>query len=225
MWKRLRFRPKTFLILLTAVVFTGILTGFTFRRLEYPFSSAFSGYASRVGNEAINNAVSECMKDEIGYKDLINITKNADGEITSMSADGMKISALKSKLTQYIQSYIIDYPKQELSLPVGSAEGSTIFSAFGPRVKIKIYPSSVTSMDFRDEFTDAGINQVRHTIYLDVSINVTIRTATMNKTQNVISSVLIADTVIVGKVPNYYGGMHMLTTEEVNDEKANRGVN
>lgn len=203
-----RSNGKKIFVLFAFVFFISVLLGFVLRRLEMPFTDAVAAYAAAVGNDAVNYAVESCLKDdEISYEDLVILKENDAGMITSMAADGLKISRLKSDLTAAIQESIINTPSKKVSIPIGSAQSSKLLSAFGPKLRIKISPTSITKIDFRDVFSDAGINQVRHTIYLDVNISVTVTSASERKTYNVPNSILIADTVIVGKVPDYYGGL------------------
>ncbi|MBP3362051.1 MAG: sporulation protein YunB [Clostridia bacterium] len=203
-----RSNGKKIFILFAFVFFISVLLGFILRRLEMPFTDAVAAYAAAVGNDAVNNAVENCLSDnEISYEDLVILKENDNGMVTSMAADGLKISRLKSLLTASIQESISNTPSKKVSIPIGSAQSSKLLSAFGPKLRIKISPASITKIDFRDVFSDAGINQVRHTIYLDVSISVTVTSSSERKTYDVPNSILIADTVIVGNVPDYYGGL------------------
>ena len=56
----------------------------------------------------------------------------------------------------------------------------------------------------RSEFTAQGINQTLHRVYLQVACEVSILTPYSNITEKISNQVLIAENVIVGRIPNTY---------------------
>lgn len=204
---RLKCRKRyksNIIIILILVISTGF--GLVMRRLENPFSDAFYSYAVKAGNDAVNDAVSQCMDNRsITYNDLINLKENSKGEIISLSADTAKINRLKADISKTVDNNIKSYKGESLHINFGASQDNILLASVGPVVKIKVKPYSATKTEFRDEFISAGINQVRHCIYLDIFSTVTISGFNMRKTHNVENTILIADTIIVGSVPEFYG--------------------
>lgn len=56
----------------------------------------------------------------------------------------------------------------------------------------------------RSEFTSQGINQTLHRVYLQVKCEVSILTPFENIKKDIINQVLLAENVIVGKIPSTY---------------------
>ena len=54
------------------------------------------------------------------------------------------------------------------------------------------------------DISDAGINQTNHQINLEVIVDIDILIPWGTESAQVVSEVMIADTVIVGKVPDTY---------------------
>ena len=57
---------------------------------------------------------------------------------------------------------------------------------------------------FASEFTSAGINQTRHRILINTSVYISVMLPTGSAGTEVISEAVIAETVIVGDVPDSY---------------------
>ena len=86
----------------------------------------------------------------------------------------------------------------------GSFTGFKLLSGKGPGVPIRISSIGNVETDLRSEFTSKGINQTLHRVYLQVKCEVNILTPYDNITEKIANQVLIAENVIVGKIPNTY---------------------
>ena len=123
------------------------------------------------------------------------------------------MNAFKAELTKKLQDNINNLPDGYIMIPLGSLSNKEIFSGLGPKIKIKIIPNGIVKTDFSEEFVSCGINQVKHRISLDVSVKISVISATMYKTQEVNTSVPVSETIISGVVPNYYGGYMGFTNQ------------
>ena len=59
-------------------------------------------------------------------------------------------------------------------------------------------------MEFSNSIVTAGINQTKHQINLNVIVDIDILIPWGTESAQVVTEVLIADTVVVGKVPDTY---------------------
>ena len=90
-------------------------------------------------------------------------------------------------------------------MPLGSAANFYFLAGLGPEIPVRIYPVSIVNTDLREEFDSAGINQVYHRLYLDVSIKMSLIGVAFVHNETVNTSALLSETVIVGDIPQYYG--------------------
>ena len=97
----------------------------------------------------------------------------------------------------------------------GAALGLTLLAGSGPRIPISIVPVGSVQTDFETEFEACGINQTRHKVYLQLSASIRIVIPTGAKTTNVTANMLVAESIIVGKVPESFVG-YRLSEEELN---------
>ena len=202
---RCRFKSIVILRLVIFVLFVSVMTGFVFSNFEEPFETAFTAYAYKIGNEAINNAVDTCFND-VSYKDIVSISKNSQDEIVSLSGNIVMLNKIKSDIAESVNSYVSSGDKKYVSLYMGSLQSKAVLAGFGPKFKIKVKPYSVTKANFRDEFVSVGINQVRHCVYIDTYVTVTVVGMGSCFSVDIKNSLPVADTIIVGRVPQVYGG-------------------
>ena len=92
-------------------------------------------------------------------------------------------------------------------MPLGAALGLTLLAGSGPRIPISIVPVGSVQTDFETEFEACGINQTRHKVYLQLSASIRIVIPTGAKTTNVTANMLVAESIIVGKVPEKLRGI------------------
>ena len=86
----------------------------------------------------------------------------------------------------------------------GSFTGIHLLSGRGPGVKIRISSIGNVETDLRSEFISQGINQTLHRVYLQVKCEVNILTPFQNINREITNQVLLAENVIVGKIPSTY---------------------
>lgn len=68
--------------------------------------------------------------------------------------------------------------------------------------------------NIKSEFSDAGINQTLHRIYIEVSCHVGILTAYKNTDEEINTQVLLAEAVIVGNIPDSYYNLNGLSQSD-----------
>jgi len=155
--------------------------------------------------EAINQAVMNVMMGkDIKYTDLINVLQDNEGKISMLQANTIRMNELGSLTALEAQNNINKVGSQGIKIPIGSVIGGQLLAGQGPRITVKIIPVGSVTTDFVTEFQNAGINQTKHKIYLKVKANVQIVVPTGSKKVEVASQVPIAETIIVGSVPNSY---------------------
>ena len=79
-----------------------------------------------------------------------------------------------------------------------------LFSGRGPGIPLMVLSISTSDASFRNAFTSAGINQTRHRIILDVDVHVSILLPGLTTYTKVSNEISVAETVIVGGVPDTY---------------------
>ena len=99
---------------------------------------------------------------------------------------------------------------------MGSLFLPEFFSGRGPAFPVHILSIRNSEATFSSNFSQAGINQTLHQIVMSVSVDVAVLTLGKTDQFTVISEVVIAETIIVGDVPDTFfqtGGSYGQQTE------------
>ena len=88
----------------------------------------------------------------------------------------------------------------------GNFTGNSLLAGCGPNVKVKVIPIGTVTTDFKTEFVSAGINQTRHRVYLTVYCTMYVAAPLVGNEIIVNNGVVVAETVLIGDVPEFYGG-------------------
>ena len=136
----------------------------------------------------------------VDYSDFVSITRNEAGEITALSADMARLNLLRAELSAHLLERLED-SQLELTIPVGSLLPLEPTWARGPELHLRALALGTASAEFESEFTSAGINQTRHRLWLRLSVPVTVLLPGGGEEVAVDSRLCVAETVIVGQVP------------------------
>lgn len=193
-----------FLIFLIWLIFTKLQPSF----IEYA-----KVYSNNIANEVVNSAVDDVfVKEE--YQSLAKIMENSSENIKAIETDTAKINRLKSAIIQSMQKNIDSHKSDTVYVPLGSCSNLYFLAGLGPKVPIRIYPVNIVNADFKESFDSVGINQVKHKLYLDVSMKMSFVGMMFAQSDTVETSVLLNETIIVGDTPTYYGNGGMTASVE-----------
>lgn len=121
-----------------------------------------------------------------------------------VQADTKAINLLITEISKELQEEYRNMKEDVIMVPAGALLGSKIFSQTGPKVKMKVIPLSVSGMDFKTEFETQGINQTKYKVYIKLKSQVKVLAPFSSETINMASTILLAEAVILGKVPDSY---------------------
>lgn len=156
-----------------------------------------------VCSEAMFKSISETLSDEnISYNDLVTFSYDENKKISAMQVDTVRINKLKSRVSQDVLAAINKVEPADISIPLGTVLGNELLLDRGPHIPVRTAPISVVKVEISNDFWAAGINQVRHRIFLDVTADVKIILPRKQATTEVTSRITVAETVIVGDVPS-----------------------
>ena len=184
-----------------------------FTKLQPSFIEYAKVYSNNIANEVVNSAVDDVfVKEE--YQSLAKIMENSSENIKAIETDTAKVNRLKSAIIQSMQKNIDLHKSDTVYVPLGSCSNLYFLAGLGPKVPIRIYPVSIVNADFREGFDSVGINQVKHKLYLNVSMKMSFVGMMFAQADTVETSVLLNETIIVGDTPTYYGNGGMTASVE-----------
>lgn len=203
--KRRLTRKKKLLLVFLCFVLVAIAVLFYFNYIINPVILSMSEIKVKsLTQKAVNQAVYEVANSGPVYDDMIKISRNSSGMVTLISADSNEINRLARDLVKLSEVKLGEISERGISIPVGTFSGMPIFVGRGPEVRIRLIPIGVISCSFRSEFNSAGINQTNHRIYVNIYSNVSVVMPTQNQNIATTTELLLAESIIIGEVPNTY---------------------
>lgn len=205
------YRPKGFKINRKKVVFflTALLIFSLFRlvaflenNLSATFLTAASYYVDLVATEAINEAVYREVAGGLDYDNLVRIEKDHSGKIVMAQINTREVNRVVSRTTLRAQETLRDLGGEIIRIPLGQALGSYILANLGPRVPVIMLPVGRVNTNIIDSFEEAGINQTRHKIYLDIIAEVQVIVPLVTSEIEVMTRVPLAESLYQGDVPD-----------------------
>lgn len=201
MRRRRRMNWACALILLAAAALIIFLNTSVSPVIKDLAQAVVSNRASSIINEAIE---AQLEVGEINYDKIIFLEKDINGNITALKTNIAEINRVKTQTLSVVDRLLLDLDISEIGLPLGNLILPELFSGTGPILPVRIVSISNSEAEFKNVFLEAGINQTAHQIMLDVTITMTVLTPAGTLSVDAVSSVVVAETVIVGNVPDSY---------------------
>ena len=164
-------------------------------------------------NDAIDRQISEGT---IQYDRMVYFEKDLDGRITALKTNMSEVNRLKTDLLNLINDEILAMDSDHLGIPIGSLLVPEFFAGKGPSIPVQILTIRNSEADFFSEFSQAGINQTLQKLNMQVSVDVSVLVLGKVDDFTISSQVVIAETVIVGQVPEMFlqtGGIYEFQRE------------
>jgi len=157
-----------------------------------------------IANMAINTAIMDVSLNSTNYGELVNIYRNENGTIESLTLNAYAVNKLKSDISLKILEYLNDSDKYIIEVPIGNFFGSEFLTGVGPKIKLQVIPFDIVSIDFKSKFTPAGINQVLHSVEVDAEVKIGALLPGYEEETSVSSSAIVSEAIIIGDVPQTY---------------------
>ena len=208
--RRRRLRRLLLAVLLLLAVF--LLADRNVKPLVFSLAEARSAaMASRV----LSGAMAEALGDGVGYDELMNVRMDEKGQVALLSANTVRMNLLADRAGEAALRRLENMSSERVSVPLGAALGLTLLAGSGPLIPVSIVPVGSIGTNFVTEFEACGINQTRHKVYLQLTASIRLVSPPGAKTPQVTANRLVAESIIVGAVPEGFVG-YDLTEEELN---------
>ena len=163
---------------------------------------------SRVINDAV---LAELENEDADYSKLVTLTTNADGEVISLESNVMNINKLKTRIAQRLEREIERLSEIDIQIPIGTLLGIQLLHGKGFSVGMTVQPMGFATASIISEFSESGLNQTLHRIVIEIKADVDAIIPGFSTRVPVKTTIVAAETVIVGRVPNAY--THVVASE------------
>ncbi len=201
-WSRRQKRCCVLLVCLVLVA--GIML-----RLDCKLRPAILEIALSDLETVVNNTIDQvCIQDaadgEITYSKLVQLQYDQNGKLQGLTTDMATLNVLRADMTRAIGQALGKVEEHPIQVPLGTAWGTALFSDLGPNIPVQVLSLESIAGYFESSFVSAGINQTKHQIILTVDVSVSVLLPGFRTATKVSNSFIVAETVIVGSVPDTY---------------------
>lgn len=209
-WKRkhrlkLKWRVKILLVIGLLLCLFIILFVYYDVKLRPIIRDVATSKAGDYATEIINDTVYDVLeKNDVSYEDIVDMQKDESGNIIAVSVDTVKVNKLRNEIALELSRRTDEVQSIKIKIPLGNFFDSGFLSDTGPDIDLSVLPTSSIYTDVEQDFSSAGINQTIHRISFRATVAFDLIFPNETVTEEYTSLILVAQTVIVGKVPDTY---------------------
>lgn len=167
-----------------------------------------------------SNVGYDLIKDE-GIENVLVINKNKDNEILYVNYDLDIAYKLLDVITKELENNIQElktgnvndtflYQNNEvlmLKLPFFIGSKNPLLVSLGPKIYVPLNFSGAILTNLKTEIKDYGLNNALVEMYVTIKINIDILYPYNKSKEEINYDVLIASSIINGRIPSFYGGI------------------
>ena len=177
------------------------------------FRSRYREIITELAETQVKNTTSDLTNDAIArqiangiiqYDRIVFFEKDLDGRITALKTNMSEVNRLKTDILNIINDEILALDTSDIGIPIGSLFLPELLSGKGPAIPVHILSIRNSDATFSSHFVQAGINQTLHQLIMLVSVDVAVLVLGQTGSFTITSEVVVAETVIVGDVPNTF---------------------
>ncbi len=210
-----RSRGKTFFRF--RLLFPVLLLFLTVFLLNSYFTPILTDLACVAAENGIERIITKALSDELSknhilFSDIVRLTYKEDGSVSALQADTKRLISLRTALLRSILSSLDKEGALTVLVPYSSLFGLN-FLPSDKALPVSIRLTRGVNAYFNSEFSESGINQTLHRITFTVSVTVLLLVPQRNQERTVSRHFPLAETILLGKVPDAYTKIHRLTDD------------
>ncbi len=196
---------KRIVLILMGIILVAIGSLFI---IKDSFGSSIQRTAEAVAINAVATKINSSLKDgfysENFEESLIYVERDDQGNIQYIEPNSKLINRLLLSFSTNVKENYDLSDIDEIKVNYGVVTGSRILSQLPFYFKVKVHPVSLTKFQYETNFETEGINQTRYYVYCTVTSEIQIIAPFTDKTASINRKILLAEAIIVGRVPDSY---------------------
>lgn len=153
---------------------------------------------------AVNEAVRDQFLADESSAVVLEVMTDDYGKPVLVRADAAAMNRLAAALSGRIYTKLENLEVAQQRVPLGAVLGSQIWSQTNLFMNVRVEPISTAQIAFKTEFEAMGVNQTKYKVYLDVETSARVLAPFSRDIFESRTELLIAETIIVGDVPQTY---------------------
>ena len=164
-------------------------------------SYAARNAASAATTAGIENSLDT---DKVRYADLIKFGRDQSGNIVSVTTDAYYLNKIGNKIGDEIDKHINQMKSYIIKIPFSVLFSEQLINGRGPKMPLVFVMTGITTTDFENEFTAAGVNQTHHRIMMSITVNTYVIHSGNVTVVPYKTNVCIAESIVVGITPQTF---------------------
>lgn len=163
-------------------------------------------YAARNAASAATTAGVENSldTDKVRYVDLIKFGRDQSGNIVSVTTDAYYLNKIGNNIGDAIDKHINQMKSYIIKIPLSVLFSEQLINGRGPKIPLVFVMTGITTTDFENEFTAAGVNQTHHRIMMSITVNTYVIHSGNVTVVPYKTNVCIAESIVVGITPQTF---------------------
>lgn len=163
-------------------------------------------YAARNAASAATTAGVENSldTDKVRYADLIKFGRDQSGNIVSVTTDAYYLNKIGNNIGDEIDKHINQMKSYIMKIPFSVLFSEQLINGRGPKMPLVFVMTGITTTDFENEFTAAGVNQTHHRIMMSITVNTYVIHSGNVTVVPYKTNVCIAESIVVGITPQTF---------------------
>lgn len=163
-------------------------------------------YAARNSASAATTAGVENSldTDKVRYADLIKFGRDQSGNIVSVTTDAYYLNKIGNNIGDEIDKHINQMKSYIIKIPFSVLFSEQLINGRGPKMPLVFVMTGITTTDFENEFTAAGVNQTHHRIMMSITVNTYVIHSGNVTVVPYKTNVCIAESIVVGITPQTF---------------------
>lgn len=202
-----RKRRKAAICLGLFLAFIGLSFAYVFCVVNPVVLEATEHAVFSLSTSAVSDAVYDVLSQEnVTYDDLVEVEYDSNGNVKLIQLQTVRLNLIARKFYQVAQVYLDNMGKQGVDVALGAFTGLPFLNGVGPKVNLKLVSIGAMTSQFESVFLSSGINQTLHKVYINLYASVSMILPAYSATIDSVTEMLVAESVIVGEVPQFYFG-------------------
>lgn len=183
--------------------------GFLFIMAEIRISNVRKELISYAARDAASAATTAGVEnsldtDKVRYADLIKFGRDQSGNIVSVTTDAYYLNKIGNNIGDEIDKHINQMKSYIIKIPFSVLFSEQLINGRGPKMPLVFVMTGITTTDFENEFTAAGVNQTHHRIMMSITVNTYVIHSGNVTVVPYKTNVCIAESIVVGITPQTF---------------------
>ncbi|MBO7218047.1 MAG: hypothetical protein J6V50_05035 [Clostridia bacterium] len=215
--KKLRITRLLAFLIACVILLGSVSIYIEFRLRDVAVTFARNAVSSALSS-AINIAALRLIKENgLTYEKVASLGRDSEGRVTSAEIDTNEINSFKASLAEEVQKELARQNEITVKVPLLAAFGIYYTYLSYPKISYTLGTATIVSSNYKSEFYDAGINQVLHRISVVITTAGNLALPGHDEKIEEITDFTVAETVIVGAVPEAFTNIDYANEDVVDD--------